>query len=167
MSPISSLAPSVDEEKQPRPQTDIEQPATDEKQAEQLQPSPVPEAVNPWHPSQFPDGGKDAWLCLLGGFCCLICSFGWLNCLGVFQNYYQMHQLSEYSPSTIAWIPSLEIFVMFLPGPIVGWVNDNHGPKYLLIFGTFFHVLGLSTYYSYTMCTQESITDIALESSDD
>lgn len=143
MSPISSLAPSVDEEKQPRPQTDIEQPATDEKQAEQLQPSPVPEAVNPWHPSQFPDGGKDAWLCLLGGFCCLICSFGWLNCLGVFQNYYQMHQLSEYSPSTIAWIPSLEIFVMFLPGPIVGWVNDNHGPKYLLIFGTFFHVLGL------------------------
>ncbi|OAL06079.1 MFS general substrate transporter [Phaeosphaeriaceae sp. SRC1lsM3a] len=99
--------------------------------------------TSPYHPSQFPDGGRQAFLCLLGGFCCLFCSFGWLNCLGVFQNYYQMHQLHDYSPSTIAWISSIQIFVMFFPGPIVGWVYDNHGPRYLLIFGTFFHVLGL------------------------
>lgn len=24
----------------------------------------------------FPDGGLQAWLCVLGGFCCLFCSFG-------------------------------------------------------------------------------------------
>lgn len=142
MSPTSTSTPSIDEEKQQGPQGDIEHPSIDEKRLDPPQPTPEP-AVSPWHPSQFPDGGKDAWLCLLGGFCCLFCSFGWLNCLGVFQNYYQMNQLREYSPSTIAWIASLEIFVMFLPGPIVGWVNDNYGPKYLLIFGTFFHVFGL------------------------
>ncbi|KAF2031231.1 MFS general substrate transporter [Setomelanomma holmii] len=146
MSQATSAAPSVDLEKQREPQSAVEQPTIDERQTEAAQPDsaqPAPAAVNPWHPSQFPDGGKNAYLCLLGGFCCLFCSFGWLNCLGVFQNYYQFHQLRDYSPSTIAWIPSIQIFIMFFPGPIVGWVNDNHGPKYLLIFGTFFHVFGL------------------------
>lgn len=120
----------------------------------------APETVSPFHPSQFPDGGRDAWLCLLGSFCCLFCSFGWLNCIGVFQSYYQTTLLREYDPSTIAWIASLEIFVMFFPGPIVGFFYDSeyfilqglplycadfsdYGPKYLLIFGLFFHVFGL------------------------
>lgn len=73
----------------------------------------------------------------------MFCSFGWINCLGVFQNYYQTHQLRDYSPSSIAWISSIEIFMMFFPGPLVGWAFDNYGPKYLIIFGTFFHVFGL------------------------
>jgi MFS family permease len=149
----TTAAPSFDEELQHERKTDIarlpvrekqsdlEQSPTTEKHAEPTQQSQSP--ANPYHPSQFPDGGKSAYLCLLGGFCCLFCSFGWLNCLGVFQNYYQMNQLRDYSPSTIAWIPSIQIFVMFFPGPIVGWVFDNHGPKHILIFGTFFHVFGL------------------------
>lgn len=113
--------------------------------------------MSPFHPSQFPDGGKQAYLTLLGGFCCLFCSFGWLNCLGVFQNYYQMNQLRDYSPSTVAWIPSIQIFIMFLPGPIVGWVFDNYGPRHILLFGTFFHVFGLmmtslcSKYYQFIL----------------
>lgn len=64
-------------------------------------------------PKSFPDGGLDAWLCVLGGFCALFCSFGWINCIGVFQEYYQTHQLSQYSASTISWIPSCEAFMMF------------------------------------------------------
>ncbi|KAF1973027.1 MFS general substrate transporter [Bimuria novae-zelandiae CBS 107.79] len=101
------------------------------------------EAIHPWHPSQFPDGGKVAFLCLLGAFCCLFCSFGWLNCVGVFQSYYETHQLRDKSSSQIAWISSLQIFVMFFPGPIVGFLFDNHGPKYMIVAGTFFHVFGL------------------------
>ena len=27
-----------------------------------------------------PDGGIRAWMVVLGGFCCLFCSFGWINC---------------------------------------------------------------------------------------
>lgn len=123
------------EDEKPQPPADVEkQPALT---------TPTLPPTSPYHPSQFPDGGAKAFLCLLGGFCCLFCSFGWLNCLGVFQNYYQMHQLSDYSSSSIAWIASIQIFVMFFPGPIVGFVYDNHGPKYLLLFGTFFHVFGL------------------------
>ena len=28
----------------------------------------------------FPDGGLEAWLVVSGAFCCLFCSFGWINC---------------------------------------------------------------------------------------
>ena len=30
-------------------------------------------------PSSFPDGGWEAWLAVSGAFCCLFCSFGWIN----------------------------------------------------------------------------------------
>lgn len=39
-----------------------------------------PTPPNPWHPSQFPEGGLQAWLVVLGAFCCVFCSFGWINC---------------------------------------------------------------------------------------
>lgn len=67
-------------------------------------------------PDDFPDGGLKAWSVVLGGCCCLFTSFGWINCIGIFQNYYQSHQLSNYSPSAIAWIPSTEVsFLICLP----------------------------------------------------
>lgn len=34
--------------------------------------------------------------------------------IGVFQAYYQTHQLKNLAPSTISWIPSLEVFMMFV-----------------------------------------------------
>lgn len=86
-------------------------------------------------PSPAPDGGLQAWLVVLGGFCTVFASFGWINCeydpaawrpsfintpttntlsgIGIFQNYYQSDQLASYSPSTVAWIPSTETFIMF------------------------------------------------------
>ena len=46
--------------------------------------------VNPMmDPSQFPDGGAKAWLTVAGASACLFVSFGWINCVGIFQNYYQ------------------------------------------------------------------------------
>ena len=41
--------------------------------------------------------------------------------IGVFQEYYMTGPLSEYSPSTIAWIPSLQVFFMMAmvrPSPL-------------------------------------------------
>jgi MFS family permease len=95
------------------------------------------------NPADFPDGGIEAWLVVLGGWCCLFCSFGWINCIGVFQEYYQLNLLKQYSSSTVSWIPSMEVFMMFFGGPIFGKVFDNYGPRYLLLGGTFFHVFGL------------------------
>lgn len=65
--------------------------------------------VNPWMDADsFPDGGATAWLTVAGASACLFVSFGWINCVGVFQDYYQTHQLSTYSSSAIAWISSLQ-----------------------------------------------------------
>ncbi|KAF2501375.1 MFS general substrate transporter [Lophium mytilinum] len=98
---------------------------------------------NPWHPSQFPDGGLEAWGVVAGAACGMFCSFGWLNAIGVFQSYYATHQLKDYTSSEVAWIPSLEIFMMFIMGPLVGYVYDNRGPRELLLVGSFLHVFGL------------------------
>lgn len=61
----------------------------------------------------FPDGGWEAWLVVAGGFCATFASFGWVNCVGIFQDYYSSNLLSTYSPSTVAWIPSTQSFMMF------------------------------------------------------
>lgn len=39
-----------------------------------------PTLPKPSDPSQFPDGGLRAWLVVIGAFCCIFCSFGWVNC---------------------------------------------------------------------------------------
>jgi len=31
-------------------------------------------------PESIPDGGLQAWIVVLGGFCCMFCSVGWVNC---------------------------------------------------------------------------------------
>ena len=94
-------------------------------------------------PGDFPDGGFEAWLVILGGWCCLFVSFGWITSIGVFQDYYEGHQLSNYSSSTVSWIPSLQACSMFIGAPVFGKAFDNWGPRWLLAGGTFFHVFGL------------------------
>ena len=100
--------------------------------------------INPMmDPTSFPDGGAKAWLTVAGSSACLFVSFGWINCVGIFQNYYQTHQLRQYSPSQVAWIPALQIFFMLAGGPFVGKIFDDFGPQYLIAGGTFLHVFGL------------------------
>jgi len=61
---------------------------TTERSSTEQQPVPIepPKApYNPWtDPSSFPDGGTQAWLTVLGGFCCLFNSWGWINCIGTY-----------------------------------------------------------------------------------
>lgn len=57
---------------------------------------------------QYPDGGPKAWLAVAGATACLFVSFGWVNAIGIFQEYYQSNQLLDYTSSEIAWIPSLQ-----------------------------------------------------------
>ncbi|WDK22564.1 major facilitator superfamily transporter [Colletotrichum graminicola] len=94
--------------------------------------------------SDAPDGGLVAWLVVLGAWATSFCSFGWVNSVGAFQEYYQNDLLPNYSPSTISWIPSLQIFFMMgLQGPLVGHIYDHYGPRWLLFGGTILHVFGL------------------------
>ncbi|KAJ5200250.1 hypothetical protein N7491_008950 [Penicillium cf. griseofulvum] len=93
--------------------------------------------------ARFPDGGLRAWLVVLGAFFGLFTSFGWTNCVGIFQAYYQTHQLRTMSASTVSWIPATSMFMMFITGPFVGRLFDVYGPRWLLLAGSLLHVFGL------------------------
>ncbi|KAL7941277.1 hypothetical protein V8C42DRAFT_181240 [Trichoderma barbatum] len=59
----------------------------------------------------------------------LFISFGWMNCVRVFQEYYENHQLASLSPST---------------GPFVGQLFDHFSPRLLLLLGSIIHIFGLT-----------------------
>lgn len=103
----------------------------------------APPKVPGMSPADFPDGGLVAWSVCLGSWCCLFASFCWITCIGVFQTYYQKNQLSNFTPSEVAWIPSTEIFIMQIGALVFGKIFDNYGARFLLLFGTFFHIFGL------------------------
>lgn len=61
------------------------------------------------------------WLVVLGAFLALFCTFGHLSSFGTYLSWYRHNQLSSYSPSTIAWIGSLQLWVFFFSvSPSVG-----------------------------------------------
>ena len=111
----------------------------------------IPANASP--PSPPPDGGFEAWLIVLGGWCTFFASFGWAVSIGILQSYYQEHQLEALSSSDISWILSTEIFVLQFLSPFVGHIFDSYGPRYLLLGGTVIHVFGMmmlslsSSYY--------------------
>lgn len=136
--------------------------------------SPISE-TNPWNDPEhdYPEGGTTAWLTVAGASATLFVSFGWVNCVGIFQNYYHTHQLKAYTESEVAWISSLQgflplhpltlkdwppvdlslVFFMLFCGPFFGRIFDNFGHSYLVMVGTVLHVGGLTiasfmdTYY--------------------
>lgn len=51
--------------------------------------------------------GAKAWLSLAAGFMGMFASFGWVNCVAIFQAEYEMNQLRDYSSSQVGWISSV------------------------------------------------------------
>ncbi|KAI1073681.1 MFS general substrate transporter [Whalleya microplaca] len=85
---------------------------------------------------EFPEGGLQAWLVVFGSFCSMISVYGIINSAAVFESYFSTHQLAAYDPSTIGWIFSLYLFIVFFAGIQVGPVFDRHGPRALVAVGS-------------------------------
>ncbi|KAK9447997.1 major facilitator superfamily domain-containing protein [Limtongia smithiae] len=96
------------------------------------------------------DVGYRPWLAALGGFCAQFCSFGYMNVIGVFQAYYESHQLADLSPSTIAWIGSIQTFILAVGGLVAGRICDMYGPRVLTIPGCVLLTVGVFTTASCT-----------------
>ncbi|KAK0108679.1 hypothetical protein ONS95_003471 [Cadophora gregata] len=79
--------------------------------------------------TDFPEGGLRAWLVVAGASGVLFCGFGYANAFGVYQEYYQRHQLRNESPSTISWIGSLQIFFVFSGNLVGGPMFDTYRSK--------------------------------------
>ncbi|KAM3507541.1 hypothetical protein MY11210_007102 [Beauveria gryllotalpidicola] len=117
--------------------------------------------------SEPPDGGLAAWLALLSSWCMLFCTFGMINCIGTFQGYYQQVYLGAYSPGTVSWIPSLQIFIAYVTNPFSGRLYDVYGPRALVAVGTVLEVLGLvatslSTRYYQILLAQGLCTSLGM-----
>ncbi|KAK6337382.1 hypothetical protein TWF730_002783 [Orbilia blumenaviensis] len=84
----------------------------------------------------FPDGGRKAWLCVLGTWLCLFSAFGLMNAIGVFQAYYKAYLLPQYTDSQLSWIMGFYLFFVFAGGVFAGTIFDIYGPTYLIIGGT-------------------------------
>ena len=44
-------------------------------------PTSTPTVRCPFDDDQYPDGGAAAWLVVAGAWCCVLCSYGWINCM--------------------------------------------------------------------------------------
>ncbi|OAQ66384.1 major facilitator superfamily transporter protein [Pochonia chlamydosporia 170] len=116
-------------------------PHSDSEQKEvETQPQPKPVA-NP--NDEFPDGGLQAWLQVLGGWVVLAANWGLVNTFGVYQTYYQTEMLSSYSASSISWIGSLQACLLFLAGLAAGPLFDGGYFKATLTTGLFMIVFGM------------------------
>ncbi|KAI1378056.1 MFS general substrate transporter [Hypoxylon crocopeplum] len=128
---------------------------------------PHPPGPPGFNPADFPDGGLEAWLVVAGGFCALFSTFGLVNCVGVFVNYYVESPLSNYSASTVSWITSIQVFMMSGLNAVMGRLYDSYGPKYLLIVGTLVYCFGLmmlslSTEYYQIILSQGIVSAVGM-----
>ncbi|RPD56713.1 MFS general substrate transporter [Lentinus tigrinus ALCF2SS1-7] len=98
----------------------------------------------------YPDGGARAWLTVLGSAAFLICC-GQLTAFGVFETWYSEHQLQNLSASTISWIGSIQLWVLYFSGVFLGRIFDVYGPHVILIPGSV--ILLLSTMIT-SVCTR-------------
>ncbi|KAI0433204.1 monocarboxylate permease-like protein [Xylaria sp. FL1042] len=128
-------------------------------------PSTQPSAPPGLNPDDFPDGGLEAWLVVLGGSLILFCSFGIVNCSGVFVEYYANGPLSDYSSSDITWITSLQAFLITGSNLVMGRLFDSYGTRWILPIGTVVYSLGLmflslSTKYYQIVLSQGIVSGI-------
>ncbi|KAF7298579.1 Monocarboxylate permease-like protein [Mycena indigotica] len=80
----------------------------------------------------LPEGCTSSYLAVFGAFFALFGTFGQMNAFGTFQAWYAQHQLSHLDASTIAWIGSLQLWVFFFSGGLVGKIFDIYGPRWLM-----------------------------------
>lgn len=75
----------------------------------------------------YPEGGSRAWLVAMGTGGVLFCTLGYTNSFGVFQAYYMLYILRDETPDRIAWIGSIQGFLIFAMGAIGGPLFDRFG----------------------------------------
>ncbi|KAG9943637.1 MFS general substrate transporter, partial [Aureobasidium melanogenum] len=80
----------------------------------------------------YAEGGTRAWLVVLGCWCVAFASFGIVNTFGVYETYYLKTYLRGYSPSTVAWIGSIQAWVQLSATLISGPISDRYGPMVII-----------------------------------
>ncbi|KAJ8518626.1 hypothetical protein ONZ45_g4304 [Pleurotus djamor] len=98
---------------------------------------PPPSAIPP-----VPEGGRQAWLSVIGGSMILFCTFGVVQSFGVYQDYYKTI-LNEHTPSEISWIGSVQVFFLFALGLPAGKLFDEGYFHHTVISGSVIYIVSL------------------------
>ncbi|KAH7063045.1 major facilitator superfamily domain-containing protein [Macrophomina phaseolina] len=96
--------------------------------------------ANPTAADPPPDGGLHAWLQVLVGHLTVFNSFGQINSFGIYQSHYT--STFALSPSTISWIGSLQILLIYGVGALSGRALDAGHFRPTLALGLALQVLG-------------------------
>ena len=72
---------------------------------------------------EYPEGGLEAWLVVVGAWCAMIPAMGLLNTLAVLQAWVSEHELSGLRESTVGWIFSSYAFFLYFCGAQVGQLS--------------------------------------------
>ncbi|KAF4342649.1 monocarboxylate transporter 2 [Fusarium beomiforme] len=98
-----------------------------------------------------PDGGAKAWACVGGAFLLQFCSFGYVNACGMFQLYYSEVMFKDQNSSALAWITTIQIFLLFMFGPAVGKLVDVYGCRRTLAP---FSLMAVFSVFMLSLCTK-------------
>lgn len=109
--------------------------ASDEKTRATQQPTSNPD-------NGPPDGGRTAWLQVVGAFGVFFNSWGLLNTFGIFQTYYESGELFQTTSSNISWIGAVQAFLVLLGGLVSGPLYDRGYLRALISAGAFAAVFG-------------------------
>ncbi|QKX59663.1 uncharacterized protein TRUGW13939_06803 [Talaromyces rugulosus] len=118
---------------------DSTEPVAADSQPSDEEAAPPPPTDTPEPP---PNGGTQAWLTVLGAHFLFCNSWGIANAFGTFQTYYELELLQSSSPSDIAWIGSVQSWLLLFVGALSGPIYDAGYARALIIGGSFFSVFG-------------------------
>ncbi|KAF5352290.1 hypothetical protein D9758_011960 [Tetrapyrgos nigripes] len=103
----------------------------------------VPSQIQPQIEGVPLDGGRTAWLTILGCWMVQFCTIGYSNAFGVYQDFYTRVYLTTKSPSDISWIGSFALFMQYAPGVFVGHAFDAGYFHHMMALGTCFQVFSM------------------------
>ncbi|OKL61824.1 hypothetical protein UA08_02489 [Talaromyces atroroseus] len=101
--------------------------------------------------ASYPEGGRDAWLVVLGAWCGLTASLGIYNTTGVFEVVISKVLLPEDGSSTLGWMFSIYAFVTWICGVQIGPTFDAMGPRALIVAGSVCTLVGM---FALSVCTK-------------
>ncbi|KAL0932804.1 MFS monocarboxylate transporter [Colletotrichum truncatum] len=111
-----------------------------------------PEQAAPITPKEtYPEGGKAAYLVVLGSFSAIMGGLGLMNSIGIYQSWISSHQLQDVGEGKRGWIFGLYNFMVFFCGIQIGPVFDVYGPTWLMVGSL---VLYVATFASLGFCEE-------------
>ena len=96
-----------------------------------------------------PDGGLQAWTQTLMAHLTVFNTWGYISSFGVFQTYYAT--ALNHPPSSISWVGSVQIFLLFFIGTFSGRATDYGLFRATFLLGSIFQVVGV---FMTSLCTK-------------